>query len=137
MTKKSLLTIAVLFILIFSNYYYSQKYDTLFFRLALSPSEANIMQFLAKIKTTPYFPAQLNYYTSSNEKVKTKLNSSKQKSQEEIDKYLAKYTKNPNSRDISIKLATLYFENNNIEQARKYYEIAKKIDPEISIRELN
>ena len=52
---------------------------------------------------------------------------------QEIQKYEGLLQTNPKSRDVLIKLALLYLEQNEPRKARTYYAQAKKIDPWISI----
>jgi len=136
MGKKSLILSLVLFIFVFSNYYYSQNLNKTFYDIVYSPNEANIESFLAKIKFSKYYKGQLSYFSQLNPKIAKDISQNNLKKTIELEKTKELLKKNPSSRDINVKIAILNFELNNLKEAQNYYKKAKQIDPDIFIREL-
>lgn len=136
MTKKSLILSLILFIFVFTNYYFSQSFNQSFFNIVYAPTDKNINDFLQKIKTSKYYSDQLNYFSTLNPKIGAIIIHNNEQKLNEIKKYNEFLGKNPNSRDILLKIAVLNLELGNTKEAEVYYKKAKQIDPEIFIKEL-
>lgn len=136
MSKKSLMLFLILFIFVFSNYYYFQNLNHSFYEIVYSPSETSVKNFLSNIKTSKYYDDQLAYFSQLNPKIAKDTDRENQKKTDELKKIQELFKKNPNSRDLNVKTAILYFELNNKTEAQKYYKKAQSIDPDIFIKEL-
>lgn len=79
----------------------------------------------------------LNYFQSIYGKdIENEVFFEENQRKEEIKKLKLILEKNPKARDLLLKLAVLYFEDNNFSQAKFYYQKAKEIDPAVKIEEL-
>lgn len=119
------------------NLYFSQKFSFLIVSLANNPNKNEAILFLKKIKNTKFFPLMLNYFQSIYGKdIENEVFFEENQRKEEIKKLKLILEKNPKARDLLLKLAVLYFEDNNFSQAKFYYQKAKEIDPAVKIEEL-
>jgi tetratricopeptide (TPR) repeat protein len=99
--------------------------------------KSDAVLFLKKIKGTKEFPQQLNYYKSIyGQDIEKEVFAEEIKRKEEIKKLETILEKNQKARDVLLKLAILYFEDENFKKAQEYYQRAKEIDPMVKVEEL-
>lgn len=139
MSKKSALYIFIYLFFVYAilNLYASQNFDPLFFHLMTRRQKKDAVAFLKKIQKTPYFTDQLyvfaRLYGSS---IQNDLQKETQERMMEIATLEAVLEKNGKARDILVKLAILYYENDQPSRAKNYYQQAKNIDLEVKIDQL-
>jgi tetratricopeptide (TPR) repeat protein len=93
--------------------------------------------FLKKIKRTKEFPQQLNYYKNIyGQDIEKEVFTEEIKRKEEIKKLEIILQKNQKARDVLVRLAILYFEDEDFKKAKEYYQRAKEVDPMVKVEEL-
>lgn len=132
-----LILLIVLGLFVFSNIYSSQFFPPLLFTLVNQQKRSDAILFLKKIKKTKEFPQQLNYYKNIyGQEIEKEVFAEELKRKEEIKKLKMLLKKNQKARDVLVKLAILYFEEEDFKKAKEYYQKAKEVDPQIKIEEL-
>ncbi len=117
--------------------YASQTVDPLFFHLATRRDKNDALVFLKKIQKTAYYSDQLSVLTHwYGTSLQDDLQKETKERNEKIIQLEALLEKNKYARDVLIKLAILYYENDQLSRAKNYYEKALTIDPEIKVSEL-
>lgn len=140
MSKK---TAPFVFIVLFGvyvgiNIYSSQQYDPLFFHLVGRRQKSDAVTFLKKIQKTALFAEQLAVFKNSyGQTIVADLAAGKQKREKEIIQLETLLTKNKDARDVLVKLAIIYYEDDQPSRAKSYYQKAKTIDPTINISQLD
>lgn len=140
MKKKHLLysAVGIFWLVMAVNIYSSQDLHPLFFNLVSRQQKTDAVVFLKKIAQTPAFPSQLGLFQKIygadlvNEVKADEL--ARAKEREKLQQVLEK---NAKARDILVKLAILYYEDNNHQKAKEYYRKAQTIDPEVKIDQLD
>lgn len=136
MSKKSALYIfiSLFFVYTILNLYASQNFDPLFFHLITRRQKKDAVAFLKKIQKTPYFTDQLYVFTHLyGSSIQNDLQKETQERMIEIATLEAMLEKNGKARDILVKLAILYYENDQPSRAKNYYNRVRAIDPEINL----
>lgn len=129
--------IVLFFIYVLANVYASQTFNTLFFKLTAGQNRTDALTFLKKIKNEKDFPAQLTVLTRTyGSSLADGLEAEKDARRRQIAQLEALLKKNPSARDVLVKLAILYYEDDQPSRAKHYYQQAKTIDPEVKIDEL-
>ncbi|HLD26878.1 MAG TPA: hypothetical protein VJB63_02905 [Patescibacteria group bacterium] len=140
MSKNRALYICIFLFFVYTilNIYASQQFNSLFFHLVTRQKKDDAVLFLKKIQKTAYFSDQLSVFTRL---YGASIQEDLQKETEERDKKISQLEalleKNKYARDVLIKLALLYYENDHPSRAKNYYQKAQTIDPEININELD
>lgn len=121
-------------VFVFLNIFFSQNFPYLITKIITDQNKNEVILFLKKIKDTPDFIAQLNYYKKIyGSEIENEVYLEDQKRDEEI-KILEKALKiNPKARDVLVKIALLYLQKKEKKRAKEYYLKAKKIDPWLKI----
>ena len=139
MTKK-ILKVFIFFLLaafVLINFYSFQVFQPLFFSLINTQRKSDAVLFLKKIKKHKEFNQQLVYFKNLyGPEIEKDVFEEEIKRKREIKKLETLLQKNEKARDVLLKLAILYFEDENFKKAKEYYQKAKKIDPQIKIEEL-
>jgi len=139
MTRKIFYAIILLIIGFFTliNVYSSQILHPLFFNLVNQQKKSDAVVFLKKIKGTKEFPQQLNYYKNIyGGEIEKEVFAEEVRRKEEIRKLETLLQKNEKARDVLVRLAILYFEDEDFKKAKEYYQKAKEIDPMVKVGEL-
>lgn len=139
MSKKIILEVFFFFLVLFLiiNVYSSQALDPLFFNLVTRLEKKDAVTFLKKIEKTEDFVSQLAVFQRVySQSILSNLEQDTIARKKEINQLEAILTRNPKARDALVKLAILYFENDNRSKAKEYYQQAKTIDPEVKVNQL-
>ena len=121
-------------VLLALNIFASQVYNPLLFKIIKLNDKNAVKQFLRSIEKTDAYADHFDYFNNLyNDAFLKETQQNKFSISQEIQKYEGLLQTNPKSRDVLIKLALLYLEQNEPRKARTYYAQAKKIDPWISI----
>lgn len=115
-----------------------QSLPSLFFNLVNNQKKSDAVLFLKKIKGAEEFPQQLQYFKKIyGGEIEKEVFADEIKRKEEIKNLETILQKNEKARDVLVKLAILYFESNDINKAKKYYQRAKEVDPQIKIKQID
>lgn len=128
---------SLFFIYVLINVYAGQSFDPLFFKLTAGQNQTDALMFLTKIKNTKDFSTQLAVLTRVyGPALAAGLEAKKEVRRGQIARLENLLQKNSRARDVLVKLAILYYQDNQPSRAKNYYQQAKTIDPEIQIDEL-
>lgn len=135
--KKIILSLFLFGFLIFValNILFSQNFPYLITKIITDQNKNEVILFLKKIKDTPDFITQLNYYKKIyGSEIESEVYLEDKKRDEEIEKLEKALKLNPKARDVLVKLALLYLQKKEKKKAKEYYFKAKEIDPWIKIQ---
>lgn len=121
--------LVLMFVFLGLNIYFSQNISPLFLKITDSyyPS---VVEFLKKIKKTPYFSEELTKFKKIyGQRVVDDVFFEDIEKEKKIEKLKALLKLNPDSRDLLYNLYLLYKEKGDETMAKKYLQKAKAIDP--------
>ncbi len=109
----------------------AQSISPLYFGL-IKEDRTAVVHYLRKISRLNFFPAQLKQYQSIyGQGLENLIFAEKYQRDEMINKLEQELKKNLKSRDILYQLSQLYLANGNNEQAQRYWQRTKQLDPTI------
>lgn len=118
-------------IFLFANIFFSQRLPN-FFLAVFNLNENAVFFFLEKIKNTPYFSKQLDFFSDffPLERLKNQVFSKDIEREKNIEKYKKILEKNPHSTTALYNLYLLYQEKNEKDKADYYHQRLFSLDPE-------
>ena len=122
------LSIATLFCI--ANVYLTQDLAPLLYGLTFDPRQDAAIMLLRQIYKQPEYADQLKLFKSIyGNKIESKVLSEQNLRQQRITHLELLLQKNPQARDALLKLAFIYYQENNIASASHCYNLAKQVDP--------
>ncbi len=138
MRRKILITITLSIISLFVilNVLFSQQIHPLYFSL-INNDQKSAIQFLKDIRFQPEYSSQYQYFTHVfGNTFKDKMITEKTDRERMIIKYEDILKEHPESKDILLDLALLYYQNGEKQKSFEKYNEAKAIDPGVRVEEL-
>lgn len=129
-----LITFSLLSVFLIVNLWLSQSLPMNFFNLVTRQDKNDATLFLKKIKKQSDFSTQLLYFKDLyGENIQSAVFEDEEIRKNEIASLQGILEKNQNSRDALLRLAALFYLEDDTSSSLKYYDRAREIDPQIKI----